>query len=565
MDTGTTNLLWAETLADALVRNGLSRVVISPGSRSTPLTLACERHPAIQTFIQVDERCAAFFALGMARATSQPVALICTSGSALGHWHPAVIEASHSGVPLLLLSADRPAELQGVGANQTIAQDEFFGSAVRAYYALPEADASPAMLAYLQALATRAMQQCRWPHPGPVHINIPLREPLLPAVLPPPPVSVGSSQTTPLPLIQPEPEQLQRLATTMGTRPGLIICGPGHFSPAFATSLMALAQRLDAPVLADPLSGLRFGPHMSEMMLTRYDAFLRNSEFCQDHRPEWVLRFGAMPVSKPLLQFLGGLEATPLYVVDPHGAWPDPLHCATEMVRATPELLCENLAAWVEPASSSWRKAFCAEEQRCAKLAENAEVMEGAVIRELLSQLPEGSTLFSSNSMAIRDIDTFSGCSRKALGIVGNRGASGIDGNVSTLLGLAAAHQGEGKVVGLLGDLALYHDMNGLLAARGLEATLIVVNNGGGAIFHYLPQAGLEEFERAWLTPTGIDIAQVAALYNLSHWRLEEGEGFGTALAEALATPGVKLIEIMIDARKSVNLHRQYWQAAATS
>ncbi len=554
------NFIWASNLIHGLVAGGVMHAVISPGSRSTPLALACLQHSGLKTWVQVDERCAAFFALGLAKTCRQPVILICTSGSAPANWFPAVIEADMGAVPLILLSADRPAELRNCGANQSIDQARLFGGHVRAFHELPAADAQPEMLRYLRTLIAQVIDQCRWPLPGPVHVNVPLREPLVPAG-PLPPVAEIAPVVVSHPRLSLPPEEGATRARELAGRKGLIICGWGEHGSGFPDAVAALAGKLGCPVLADPLSGLRFGGHDMSAVLCRYDAFLRRSSVHESLRPDWVLRFGAMPVSKTLQQFLSAQSGTPHIVVDAQGRWPDPLHLATRLVRADPAVLCRQLAAEIESAApSSWLAAFQAEELRAADLAWQNAPLEAAVAQSIVDLLPAGSTLFSGNSMAIRDLDAYSGSSDKSLRIIGNRGASGIDGNVSTALGLAAG--GSQPVVALLGDLAFYHDMNGLLAARGLNVVFIVINNGGGGIFEYLPQSQLDDFERAWLTPLGLDFSYAARMYQLGYQKISRAADFSAALSSAL-TGGAHLIEVTVEREISVALHRAYWRAVA--
>lgn len=551
---GHDNLLWCRTLIGALAASGATHAVISPGSRSTPLALACLRQDGLKTWVRVDERCAAFFALGLAKASGLPVILVATSGSAPANWYPAVIEADMGGVPLILLSADRPPELRDCGANQTIDQIRLFGGHARAFHELPPADARPDMLRWLGALAARAAEQSRWPRPGPVHVNVPLREPLLAAepalrVQAVPPACVPG-----LPVVNLADDEVAALARELAGGRGVIVCGEGRHGADFPAALGGLARRLACPVFADPLSGLRFGAHDLERVLARYDAFLRGAGL---PRPDWVLRFGAMPVSKSLQTWLAGLAEVPQLVVDATGSWPDPLHLAGRMLRADPALLCAGLARRARAAPTAWLETWQEAERRAARLAAIDPPPEAGMIRDIVRLLPDGATLFSGNSMAIRDLDAYSGTGGGTLRIVGNRGASGIDGNVSTALGLAA---GGGPLLALLGDLAFYHDMNGLEAARGMDAVFVVLNNGGGGIFEYLPQAGLAEFEQAWLTPLDLDFSHAAALYGLTHHRVKALAAFAPALESALKG-GAHLIEVMVDRADSVRRHRAYWSA----
>lgn len=557
-DTASSNLQWAFALLDGLAAAGVERVVISPGSRSTPLVLACRQHPSLQDWVLVDERSAAFFALGMARATQTPVAVIATSGSAPAHWYPAVIEADQSAIPLLLLSADRPPELQDCGANQTINQLNLFQQAVRAFHPLSCADGAPNSLNHVRNLGIRAAHQSQWPLPGPVHINIPFREPLVPEQLP---ALTSEMRAVPVevPSLLAPGTQLDRIAGRIDGQPGLIVCGPGNYAKGFAAALAQLADALNCPVLADPLSGLRFGTHDRSRILCRYDAFLQRDAFTAHQQPQWLLRFGAMPVSRALLQYLDGVEPGRLLLVEPGGRWPDPLHQVGELLRATPANVCTGLATRIAtPAAAAWIDAWRTEEQRAATLADNAACLEAHVVAVLRDSLPAGSILFSGNSLPLRELDSFSGSAAKPLHLLANRGASGIDGNVSTLLGIASAVADNSKVVGLIGDLAFYHDMNGLLAARHCDATLIIINNDGGGIFRYLPQAGQEDFDRYWQTATGLDFEHAARLYQLPFRRVSDREGFARALGDSLEQPGVKLIEVIVDPQQSVDAHRAY-------
>lgn len=560
------NLRWSQSLVDGLVSRGLSRVVISPGSRSTPLALACERHPMIQTWIQVDERSAAFFALGLAKAELQPVALIATSGSAPAHWYPAIIEASKSAIPLLLLSADRPPELQECGANQTIDQINLFGSHVRSFHQLPLPSSDTQQLDAIEQLGRQAAEESLSPLPGPVHLNIPFREPLVPDSSEQV-VSRRHTEVQPVASFAPPPDitLLERLSAEFDGKRGIIVCGPEHYADGFAEALTTLAHRLGAPILADLLSNLRFGGHDQKQIISRYDAFLKRPSFIQNHRPDWVLRFGAMPVSKSLATYLESSVEGHHYLIDGNGRRRDPLHRIDAPVAADPILFCRQLAEQLpQQDNHQWLDDFRQEELRTTHLATTQGSAEAEIIGQCIEKLPEQSTLFCSNSMPIRDLDSYSGGGKKQLQILANRGVSGIDGNISTLLGLAAADaNGPGVTLGLIGDLALFHDMNGLLMAREMDAIIVLFNNNGGAIFEHLPQAELPEFERVWKTPTHLDFAHVAQLYELEYQQVTATDEFAGALDLALQQSGVRIIELVIDAKVSRDEHRRYWRAVA--
>jgi 2-succinyl-5-enolpyruvyl-6-hydroxy-3-cyclohexene-1-carboxylate synthase len=564
LDTGRLNLRWAQALADGLAAAGLKELVLSPGSRSTPLALAFLRQPLIRCHVVIDERSAAFFALGLAKGSGRPAAVLCTSGSAPANWFPAVIEADQSGTPLLLLSADRPPELQGWGANQTINQSDLFGKHVRAFHApgTPYDGFSPG---YLHHLAARVVSESRWPRPGPVHLNQPFREPLLPAALTDWPTAARPAAITVAPPRRlPDSEIIADIARQISGRPGVILCGGADYPADFADAVSALAGQLNCPVFAEPLSNLRFGAHALEHLCVRYDAFLRNPQFVAEQHPEWLLRFGAFPVTRTLQTWLTTVATAPQIIVAPDGRWPDPQHTATTFLQADPSEVCQALHnAAPQPAKTAWAAAFRQAEETISGIAESCldkENFEGALIPALIDRLPAGHRLFCGNSMAIRDLDAFSGSSAKPLTFYGNRGASGIDGNLSTAAGIACS----GPTVALLGDLSCTHDIGGLANLKGLDLILLVINNGGGGIFEYLQQAALPEFERAWLTPSTIDFAHAARAWGIPHQRVASLPAFNTTLDAALATGGLHFIEVMIDRAQSVAQHRAYWQRVST-
>lgn len=555
-DTGALNLAWSQALADGFAAAGMRHAVISPGSRSTPLALALLRQPALTCHVLVDERSAAFFALGLAKASGRPALVLATSGSAPANWLPAVIEADQAGVPLVLLSADRPPELQGCGANQTVDQVHLFGGHVRACHALgaPEPGFAPA---YLHRLAARVGEQAAWPLPGPVHVNLPFREPLLPAGEPAPSARLPAVPVEG-PANPPSAAVIARLADAFSGRRGAIVCGAGDYPAGFADAVAALAAKLACPILAEPLSNLRFGPHDRSRLFCRYDGWLRHREFVSGHRPDWLLRFGAFPVTRSLQGF-AARACERLVLVEPTPRWSDPADAVTDVVRADPLALCQDLLREpLQAAPPDWLDAF--RQAEAAAGARPAEAAEARIIPALLAELPAGCPVFVGNSMVIRDLDAFGGSGSKPLAFYGNRGASGIDGNVSTALGIAAAR---GRVVALLGDLTCQHDLGGLAAARGLDAVLVVFNNGGGGIFGYLPQAGLPEFGPGWLTPQGINFAAAAAAFGLAYAGADDGSDLIRALSQALARGGPHVLEVTIDRERSLADHQAYWQSCS--
>jgi 2-succinyl-5-enolpyruvyl-6-hydroxy-3-cyclohexene-1-carboxylate synthase len=527
-------------------------VVISPGSRSSPLALAADQSPLLQTVVLPDERSAAFFALGQARAERLPVAIIATSGTAPANWYPAIVESSMDGVPLVFISADRPPELLHAGANQAIDQDRMFAGYPRAFLRLPAPDdSSPA---FYESAAGRAAERALWPRPGPVHLNVAFREPLLPGSADPRldwPAEVGA------PLDRPEVRMTSAAASAVArqisARPGAIVCGRADYPAAFAGRLAVLAERLDCPIVADPLSGLRWGEHDRGRVVTTADLMFEGA--ADAGTAEWIIQFGAAPTSRPVQDWIAG-HGERLMLVGPFGDWQDPAHVTRHILRSDPLPLVERLLeAEPEQGPGDWMAGWRDRDSGLAALCEADEYRppEAEVIRALEEGLPADARLFVGNSMPVRSLDTFGRGRANPLRAVGNRGASGIDGCVSTIAGLAAC---AGPTVGLIGDLALYHDMNGLLAARRTSATIVVINNGGGAIFGLLPQHSRPEFERLWMTPTDLDLRHVADLYGIPH-----------ALAEpddllALTGTGPRLVEVSVDAEESWARHRALREAA---
>jgi 2-succinyl-5-enolpyruvyl-6-hydroxy-3-cyclohexene-1-carboxylate synthase len=543
------NLAWAEAIIAGLVAEGVNHAVISPGSRSTPLALASARRRELTTHVLLDERSAAFFALGIAKESGQPVAVIATSGSAPANWFPAVIEASQAGIPLVLLSADRPPEWIGTAVNQTIDQNRLFGSHVRAFHAFPPPDES---IDDLHAVLARLLDAARWPTPGPIHLNLPFREPLVPEILSPPPLLPRSIRPT-------KPSLSVDIADLVGllsSGPGAIVCGARNEGQAFSAAIRVLAKKLGAPILADPFSNLRFAT--GNGVFSRADAFLRSSSFVENHIPSWILNFGGPPISKSLLAYMQRTAPGGLIMVDDRSDWPDALLRVDRRIHADPTWLVETLLGGNIPSADSEWLADFERAEALARPEDSALPAEGLIIGEIIAQLPENGLLFCGNSMPVRDLDSFSGTGEKRLSFAANRGASGIDGNISTFFGQVAARGGAALAV--IGDLAFEHDINGLAAAKDLDGVIVVLANGGGGIFEYLPQSELEEFERYWLAPSHLDIGAAAKAFGLGYEKIADIGDFPAKLQKALTAKGVAILEVAIDRKESVARHRAYWR-----
>ncbi|WP_456379039.1 2-succinyl-5-enolpyruvyl-6-hydroxy-3-cyclohexene-1-carboxylic-acid synthase [Thiolapillus sp.] len=551
MEQGRCNLDWCLALLDGLASAGVEQVVLSPGSRNTPLTLATVLHPQLEHHVAVDERAGAFFALGIAMLTRKPVVLICTSGTAVANWFPAVVEANQQQIPLILLSADRPWELQQCLANQTMDQIKLFGSHVRAFHQLPVADFSRTAMRRLRMLGRQLVRESSGIDAGPVHANISLREPLVPESLPRSLSVVEVKALTKPQLLLPQ-EELHSLAAILSGKKGVIVCGPG----ATCAEVLYLGEALGCPVLADPLSGLRYVSPGA--VISHYDLLLRSKANAVQLQAEWVLHFGGTPVSSALQLFLGGQDRAPYWWVDVCGRSMDIPGVMVETLSASAQGLCQQLLSLeLPPPAADWLKSWQVLDRQVEERLQQLDLpLEAQVIRHALQELPAQSLLFSGNSMAVRFLDAYSGVHSKDIAVYGNRGASGIDGNLSTLAGLASAHRGEGKVLGIVGDLAFFHDLNALALARDQDMILLLLNNQGGGIFDFLPQRELPEYEACWRTPVVLDYMQASAAFSVASVQVRDMDAFAQAFSRAMAGEGMQLIEVVIDSGHSNELHR---------
>jgi len=596
--------------AGELHRQGLRDACISPGSRSTPLALALSRHGGFRLHVHLDERSAAFFALGLARATSRPVALVCTSGTAVANWLPAVVEASMAAVPLLLLSADRPPGLRGTGANQTIDQVGLFGGFVRWSVDAPLPAPGPGAAGAWRSLAAEAMDRAMAGRPGPVHLNLPFGEPLVPsgAVVELEPAgdadlladtatsSAGARPAGATPSIAPgrpvampptapgrsgaisptapDPAVVEELATLIrATERGLVMAGglPARPGAGGAGAIARLASRAAWPLIAEPTSCLRTGPPA----LAAGVLLLGSPPFAATHVPDLTIQVGSTPTSRSALATSAGSRR--LVVVTPPGVEADPARAAWMTVRCDPGLLAAALIDRLPPRGpTTWERSW-AEADRCAAGAVAAwmdglgdQPFEGRVARDVAAGLPDGALLFVGSSMPIRDLDAFMR-PRSGLRVVGNRGASGIDGSVSTALGLAAgsacdpaagspgrAGAGGTRTFALIGDLALLHDAGALIwgARRGHDLVIVVINNDGGGIFEMLDQARLPEREELFATPHGVEPAALAAAAGAGHHLVRRAGELVTAIDRARAAGGVQLVEVRTERGRNAELHR---------
>ncbi|SDJ63391.1 2-succinyl-5-enolpyruvyl-6-hydroxy-3-cyclohexene-1-carboxylic-acid synthase [Salimicrobium halophilum] len=547
---------------DQLAVSGVKHAVISPGSRSTPLAVTMAEYDGIRHWVQLDERSAGFFAVGLAKEKQEPVALICTSGTAAANYFPAVIEAYYSRVPLIVLTADRPHELRDVGAPQAIDQIHMYGDYAKWFHdmLIPEENRE----LYARKQAARSVEEALRGHAGPVQVNFPFREPLMPdftleglwrgdTVFPEPKRGVRMLQ---------EAELTDYATRFSGEEKGLIVCGP-QTDPHAAEWIAKLGEKLGAPVFADPLSQMRAGSFSKTNVITHYDSLFRSERFgdwLED--VDYVIRFGAMPVSKAYLKWVQRTEDTDMYVVDSDVSSREPAGVSTEFIWADPLSFCKDLLPLVESGSDTFLENMKELDSEAAEVMLEKgkdELYEGEAVHEVSGLLDPGSLLFVGNSMPIRDVDTFFPAVDKDISIFANRGANGIDGVTSTAAGLAA---GGRRVTLLTGDVSFFHDMNGLHAVKryGLDLTIVLFNNNGGGIFSYLPQASHpEHYETLFGTPLDMDLSHAVHMYKGTHRKVGTRQEFVQAFQEASQEKGLSVVEAFVSRETHVAYHRNKW------
>jgi len=549
---------FAATFVDELAAQGVEYACVSPGSRSAPIAMALQRHPRIKVIVQIDERSSSFFALGLGKSTGKPAVVLCTSGTAAAEFHPAVVEAFYSRTPLIVVTADRPPELRDVGANQAIDQQHLYGTAVRWFFDPGTPADLPGAPRIWRRLAARAVAEAAG---GPVHLNLPFREPLVPPPGQVPSAEGESGQNITSGRILPTPAQLATLASALqrAKRP-LVVAGEMRDGERVAPAL----TRLGLPVLAEPGSQLR-RPETGGAVES-YEALLR-AGWSLEHGPDLVIRIGGTPTSRAMNAWLAA-AAAPTFLIDPDHSWRDQDQVARHVIATDPQSLLEalppvNRAAWRDEWVAAGKKAGAA----ISATLISTPLHEGHIVRALASRLPEVAQVFVGSSMPIRAADSFWPLAKSKQRFYGNRGASGIDGLVSTGLGVATGRSDVPTVL-MLGDLSVYHDMNGLWAIgrHGVKATIVVCDNNGGGVFNFLPQAQHPDvFEEIFATPLGLDFAQIARLYGLVYSPVTDRSGLEPAISDAIekATPTMVVVKFKRD--DSVSGHRLCWEAAAAA
>lgn len=571
------------SLVDELYQLGVRHAVFSPGSRSTTLAMLFQSHGGFHTYMNIDERSAGFMALGIAKAQGEPAVLVCTSGSALTHYGPAVVEAKHSGVPMIILSADRPYTLQQVGAPQTIDQQKYFGTAVN-YYEELSVPSESHYYTYPRQVARRAYLKAHDHKLGPVHINVPLFEPLVPNREEEYFKQGRSAKSFRLVKHQ----EIASLASLLDGKRVLILGGPTVTNPK---AVVDFADRIGAVVIGDPLSNLR----QYEGVSSTYDAFLAHHERWEELRPDVVIQLGQIPVSKRIQQWMETLTDIDYITVSPNADVVNPSLTTTIHVMASVDVfvtevyrglslqqgldtiiyeiseqkdncihrdldtnsVCSGQLAADSSYVQMWQQIESNSREQLDKVQEEPNLFEGRTIHMLQQMMPDEGQLLVANSMSIRDMDYFWATGRSQAMVYGNRGTNGIDGTVSTALGLST--NGKATVM-LTGDLSFFHDMNGLAIGKthGMNLTIVLHNNDGGGIFQYLPQKGTDDFDYLFNTPQGIDYSGLATMYGLDYVKVTTNAELEQAMQHYIGTEGIHLIEVPTSKEISRELHKVY-------
>ena len=579
LDAPNTTYLWTQLLVEELIRNGVDTFFVAPGSRSTPLTVAAARHPEAETVLHVDERGNAFAALGCGRATQTLAAWITTSGTAVANGQPAVVEASVDGVPLLLLTADRPPELRDTGANQTIDQVKIFGDYVRWQVGVPPptVEIDPA---YVLTTTNQAVHRARRAPAGPVHVNCMFRKPLEPvetetSVTVPASVEEWAAGTDPYtqyptPVSRPSGAEVEAVAEKLGgSEKGLVVAGRLD-SAAAADATQRLASHLGWPLVPDLTSRLRLGGRQGAGRVPYGDLVLTSEVFREAHAPEAVLQVGGRFASKRLRLFLRDTAPQTWAVVRPDPSRIDPDHRVTHHVEADVPAFAEALIARLDGGggATDWRKSWTTASDRAESVvrthAEDTDALtEPLVATVLTDEMPQSHALVAASSMPVRDLNRH-GSTEGATGpAYANRGASGIDGTVATAAGIATGR--DGPVTLLIGDLALWHDLNGLALLQDRPVIVVVVNNDGGGIFHFLPIREYDDFDPYFTTPHGRNFEDAAATFDLPYYRPEMPEDFRAVYDEACRSGASALIEVQTDRETNRQVHKALEEEVAVT
>lgn len=560
------NTYYVTNFVSELALNGLEDVVISPGSRSTPLALTFAEHPTIKEWIHFDERSAAFFALGLAKKKNKPVALVCTSGTAAANFYPAIVEAHYSRIPLIVLTADRPHELRDNGAPQSIDQIKMYQNYVKYFHEMAIPEASEKMIRYARRQASRAYTIANEANKGVVQLNFPFKDPLIPDL------SLnqlwGEENKTVLTHVTSKEEVSAESIVSIvelikDKKRGVIVCGEIKTEEE-RLAILKLANQLQVPILADVLSNLRKNEAVNEFVISTYDTILKDDEVKESLRPEFIIRFGSMPVSKPYLQWITDFTPEIHIVVDEDLGFREPTGIETTVVYSEPVKFIEKILASKEEFDfcQKWSRLWMRldEEVRSILTTTNNELTEGTTALVLAEKSQNGDLIFVGNSMPIRDMDTFYLPAKTSVEIIANRGANGIDGVIATAIGVAATDQ---KLTLLIGDISFLHDYTSLFIARqyNIPIRVVVVNNNGGGIFSFLPQANEKKhFEALFGTPFSPPIEELAKAVGGNYVQPKTVDELSEILAQPIKQ--IEIVEVITDREENVSWHKRKWQEA---
>ncbi|MFC4404803.1 2-succinyl-5-enolpyruvyl-6-hydroxy-3-cyclohexene-1-carboxylic-acid synthase [Gracilibacillus xinjiangensis] len=554
---------YISNFVDQLYRSGVRNVVISPGSRSTPLALTFAEYKKFDLWVDIDERSASYFALGMAKKQKEAVVLVCTSGSAAANYFPAVIEAYYSRIPLIVLTADRPHELRDVGAPQAIDQIKLYGDYVKWFHEMAVPSDIPKMLTYVRNQADRAVRTAIMPNSGVVHLNFPIQEPLLPDFSISGLWGHNSPRIVPQMNYQLDETTLTEILTLITDKKrGLLVCGPDN-TEGITEAVNHLAENWNLPILADPLSPLRNGSHSKTHIIECYDAILKMPEVRKQVKIDFIIRVGAMPISKAYLQLLQENTDMEHFVIEAVEGHREPVGLKTHFIYGDPvKILAQlaNVSLYYDPSYLKAWQNWNDETKQILSEINQEELTEGHTVLGIQSVIPKDQIFFVGNSMPIRDVDSFWFCHERAIEVFANRGTNGIDGIVSTAVGMSAT----GKHTTLLiGDISFLHSMNGLLLARNynLSLTIVLVNNDGGGIFSFLPQAKQQSpyYELLFGTSQSMDMEKLAKAFDINYHCPKNWQDYLDSLAQSYEEGGLSIIEVQTDRNENVLWHQTKW------
>ncbi len=568
------NSFWSELFTAQLSQSGIKYACISPGSRSTPLTLAFASNKKIKTFVNPDERSNAFFALGLAEHSGSPVAIVTTSGTAVAELYPAIIEAYQRRIPLIVCTADRPPELLNCGANQTINQENIFANHIRKFFNAGLPSLNESKLLKIKKIAAEAVEISLKKNQGPVHVNFPFRKPLEPESFTDKidkhfydkirNINLPASFST-LPSVKQHKKVMKAIT---GKSKGLIFCGWDNYRSDFPKLLVKFSRISGFPIIADGISGLRFGKHSMQNIISNASAFLKSKAYGFLLEAEIILQFGSAPTSNIVLDFLKKSQAEK-FLINEYGDYKDPSRTARNIIKINPsEFLSELLTVTKNvnhPRNNRLNK-IRQFEQLTEKIKEqnilNAEFpFEGRIIPEVLKSIPPNSNLFVSNSMPVRDLDFFSSAMKKNIKIYSNRGASGIDGIISTAAGIAVKSKFPTYLV--IGDLAFLHDSNGLniLQNQKIPLQIILIDNNGGGIFGMLPIAKNKKyFEEYFQTPQTADFALLTKAHGGKYYRIKSWNMLKNTIFNYKYLNNFSVLHVKTNAEDSIALRKKYWE-----